>query len=301
MPKLFRRQAAAAAFAAATLAIAAPIAAQNAPRNGPIPDDVYDKMIPKHPGMLGALAPDNLQKPRPKPPFNLTGTWFVDLRAGFLNFMFGPPYPKFKPEAQKAFDAAKAAQKAGKTYRDSIGQCYPPGMPMIMTRVWPHAFIQLPTAIYMISGFNNSVRTIFLDGRDFTDPDLVVPSYNGESIGHWEGDTLVVKTKYFETDNHWIDTGLPISDDFQIIERIKLLDDGKVMEIKYIMTDPQNWEGEWTSTKHFLREDYTDVNESHCILQYNENLPGTELGKETTDKRGQTTLPANETKEDGGE
>ena len=161
MPHLLCRRVAAAAIAAAALAVVAPAVAQTAPRNGAIPDAAFDKMIPKHPGMLGALAPDNLRKPRPAPPFDLTGTWFVDLRQGFLKFMFGPPYPKFKSEAQQAFDDAQAAAKAGKTYHDSIGQCYPPGMPMIMTRVWPHAFIQLPTAIYMISGFNNSVRTIF--------------------------------------------------------------------------------------------------------------------------------------------
>ena len=49
---------------------------------------------------LGALAPANLAKPRPKPPFDITGTWFVDLSTGPSSFMFGPPYPKFKPAAQ---------------------------------------------------------------------------------------------------------------------------------------------------------------------------------------------------------
>lgn len=253
---------------------------------GPLTAQQLDLMVPKHLGYLGALAPENLARPRPKPPFDLTGTWFIDLHEGFLKFMFGPPYPKFKPEAQKAFDEALKARARGENYRDAIGQCYPPGMPMLMTRVWPHAFIQLPTAIYVISGFNNSVRTIFLDGRDFSDPDLVVPSYNGESIGHWEGDTLVVTTKYFESDNHWIDTGLPVSWDFQIVERIRLIEGGKVMEVEYIMTDPQNWEGEWRSTKRFNREDRTDINESECILANNAHLPGTDLGKETVDARG---------------
>ena len=41
-----------------------------------------DQMVPKHPGFLGALAPDNLNKPRPAPPFNLTGTSFIDLSGG---------------------------------------------------------------------------------------------------------------------------------------------------------------------------------------------------------------------------
>lgn len=267
-----------------------------APRNGPIPDERFQQMIPKHEGYLGALAPENLRKERPAPPFDLTGTWFVDLREGFAKFMFGPPYPEFLEGGQQARVEAAEAAAAGRTYRDSIGQCYPPGMPMIMTRVWPHAFIQVPTAVYMISGFNNAVRTIFLDGRAPSDPDLVVPSYNGESIGVWEGDTLVVTTKYFETDNHWIDQGLPISDEFQIVERIKLIENGTVMQVEYILTDPQNWVGEWHNTKRYVRADYTDINESHCILQYNENLPGTNLGKATADARGQT-----EAEEDAGE
>jgi hypothetical protein len=279
-----------------TVCCVSPALAQTAPRGAAIPEEQFQKMIPQHPGYLGALAPENLKKPRPAPPFDLTGTWFVDLREGFMKFLFGPPYPKFHAEAAQAQVDAAAAMAKGQTYRDSIGQCYPPGMPMIMTRVWPHAFIQVPTAIYMISGFNNAVRTIYLDGRDFTDPDIVVPSYNGESIGHWEGDTLVVKTKYFEPDNHWIDMGLPISDQFEMVERIRLVEGGTVMEVEYTMTDPENWDGEWKNTKRYVRADHTDINESHCILQYNENLPGTNLGKQAADDRGATAADAEESK-----
>jgi hypothetical protein len=256
----------------------------------PLSAERLEQMVPKHPGYLGALAPENLKKPRPAPPFDLTGTWFVDLSKGFADYMFGPPYPRFGPEGIEALIEAPKAQAKGTTYRDAIGQCYPPGMPMIMTRVWPHAFIQLPTAIYMISGFNNSVRQIFLDGRQFSDPDLVVPSYNGESIGAWEGDTLVVHSKYFETDNHYIDLGIPISDAFEMTERIRLVDGGKAMEIAYTLVDPDMWQGEWHSTKRFKRQDYTDINEAECILQYNQHLPGTNLGKETTDERGQSEI-----------
>ena len=304
------------AIGLAVLAAAAPLSAQGAkdakdappayPAEGdlpaqpavvrtytPIPPEQFDKMVPKHPGQLGVLAPENMNKPRPKPPFDLTGTWFVDLRGGFSNFLFGPPYPKFYQAGREALIEGSKAAAAGKTYRDAIGQCYPAGMPMIMTRVWPQDFIQLPTAIFMISGFFNSVRTIYMDGRQHTDPDIVVPSYNGESIGHWEGDTLVVDTRYFETEKHYIDNGIPISDQFHMIERINLLDGGKVMRIKYIMTDPDMWEGEWTSTKQWLREDNTDINEAACILQYNEHLPGTELGHEAAEERGKSELEGN--------
>ena len=256
----------------------------------PIPPERLEQMVPKHPGYLGALAPENIAKPRPAAPFDLTGTWFVDLSRGFADYMFGPPYPKFYAPGREALIEQPKAQARGETYRDAIGQCYPPGMPMLMTRVWPHAFIQLPTAVYMISGFNNSVRTIFLDGRGHSDPDLVVPSYNGESVGRWEGEALVVHTKYFETDNHYIDLGIPISEEFELIERITLVDGGKVMQVEYRLVDPQMWEGEWKSVKRYNRADYTDINEANCILQYNANLPGTNLGSETAEERGQTEL-----------
>ena len=42
------------------------------------------------PGYLGALAPENIAKPRPAAPFDLTGTWFIDLSKGFADYMFGP-------------------------------------------------------------------------------------------------------------------------------------------------------------------------------------------------------------------
>jgi len=236
--------------------------------------------IMQHPGYLGALAPENLNKPRPAPPFDLTGTWFVDLSEGFANFMFGPPYPEFLGQAKLDFEEGQRARAERRPYRDAIGQCFPAGIPMIMTRVWPIAMVQLPTVIYMISNFNNSFRQIFLDGRDWSDPDEIIYTYNGESLGHWEGDTLVVDTKYIETYNHYIDTGIPISEEFKVQERMRLLENGEILQIEYIMTDSNNWVGEWRSTKQWLRVDYTDIGEVECLPDLNDNLPSTQAGQD---------------------
>jgi hypothetical protein len=128
---------------------------------------------------LGALAPENLNAERPPPPFDLTGTWFVDLNATPSSWRFGPPYPEFTEAAQVHIDASREATAEGKVYRDDIGQCWPAGLPLIMTRVWPIAMIQIPTAIYMISGFMNSLRIVYTDGREHTPEDIVVRSFNG--------------------------------------------------------------------------------------------------------------------------
>jgi hypothetical protein len=230
---------------------------------------------PTPPAQLGALAPANLGKPRPKPPFDLTGTWFVDLSKGFDTWRAGPPYPKFKGKALEDFEAGKKAWAEGKSYNDWIGQCYPAGLPVIMTRVWPIAMIQLPTAIYMVSGFMNALRIIYLDGRQHTPADEVVRTYNGESIGRWEGDTLVVDTRHMVSDKHIIDDGIPVTDDFRMIERIRLIDKGQRLEMQWTLIDPNYWEGEWTSTHWWRRVDDQDITEVECLPNLNERLPGT--------------------------
>jgi hypothetical protein len=224
---------------------------------------------------LGALSRAALAKPHPKPAFDLTGTW---QHGGGQNngFRFTPPPGiKLTPAAQIQFDANEKARKAGKVYRDDIGACWPAGLPVLMTRVWPIAMVQGPTTIFMVSGFMNSVRIIYLDGRKHTDPDLVVRSFNGESTGRWEGDTLVVDTTGFVDDHHWIDNGLIASDALHIVERMKLLNDGNTLEIEYSFADPKSWEGEWKSTKRFRRMEDTDITEASCLPDLNAHLPST--------------------------
>jgi hypothetical protein len=266
----------------------APPAATPAPGRTPgggLAGDRLDELAHRHAGHLGALAPANIAKPRPKAPFNVTGTWFIDLRRSFADFRFGPPYPEFFEPGQTAMRESEEARKKGVPYRDSIGQCYPAGMPMIMTRVWPINMIQLPTAVFMNFGFTNSMRFIYTDGRDFTDADTVVYTYNGESIGKWEGSALVVKTKYFEPNEHYIDGGIPISDQFEMTERFTMLDGGKTLQIDYTMTDPKMWKGEWKSTKRWLRMDESDIPEVECLPNLNKNLPSTVEGQQAVDDR----------------
>jgi len=227
------------------------------------------------PPQLGALAPANIAKSRPKPPFDLTGTW---QHGGGQNnnFRFSPPEGfKLTPFAQAHYDASRKAAAEGKTYHDDIGACWPACLPVIMTRVWPIAMVQTPTLIMMVSGFMNSVRLIYLDGRTHTDPDVVVRSFNGESIGHWEGDALVVDTRNFVDDHHWLDNGIPLTDAFRMLERIRLIDKGANLEIEYTATDPKSWVGEWKWTKRFRRMDDTDITEASCLPDLNEHMPST--------------------------
>jgi len=264
----------------ASLAVSACTAPAEAPGNTPAATTpAAESEVPSEPGrQLSALAPENITKARPAAPFDLTGNWFIDVTENPNAWRFGPPYPKLTAAAQVHFDASQVAAKEGKVYRDDIGQCWPAGLPLIMTRYWPMAMIQIPTAIYMVSGFMNSLRIVYLDGRSHTDPDIIVRTFNGESIGRWEGDTLVVDTLGFRSDHHWMDQGgasIPAGEQLHIVERIRLINGRKQLEIEYTMTDPEYWEGEWKSTKRFNRVNDEDIQEVSCLPDLNEHLQST--------------------------
>jgi len=227
---------------------------------------------------LNALAPANLAHPRPAAPFDLTGTWTTNFRwpeneaTGGYEFF---PLPKLKPEAAALYSEKQKAFAAGKTFRDDAGLCFPPGMPRMMTRVWPMMIMQYPTIIVMISGFDNGLRMIFLDGRDHTDYDYLIPSYQGDSIGHWEDDTLVITTNGLEPERHWMQQGIPMSEELFIEERITVSDDGQSMKLEMTFTDPVNWEGEWKTTKHFRFSDTAEITEVNCLPAItNEGIQG---------------------------
>jgi hypothetical protein len=114
---------------------------------------------------------------------------------------------------------------------------------------------------------------VYLDGREHSDPDVVVRSFNGESIGRWEKDTLVVDTTYFTGHHHWIDAGIPASDALHIVERMRLVNEGRTLEIAYALTDPKSWEGTWTMTKQWRRVDDRDIAEVSCLPDLNDHMP----------------------------
>jgi hypothetical protein len=67
---------------------------------------------------------------------------------------------------------------------------------------------------------------------------------------------------------------VPVSEDMHIVERFKMMPDGR-LDIEYVMTDPQNWVGEWKMTKTFRRQEQKDISEVSCLPDLNDGLPAT--------------------------
>jgi len=223
---------------------------------------------------LGALAKANLEKKRPKAPADLTGTYNFDLEGKPGTAFLFLPVPQLTPAAQASVDKRQAYLAKGKELHDDSAACWPLGVPAAMTRYWPIQVVQLPTEVLLISMFNNNIRWIYTDGRGHPPDDEIVETYNGHSIGHWEGKTLVVDTIGMTDDHHSIQPGIPASNQLHVVERYTLSADRNTLEAEFKMTDPVNWVGEWTSTKHYKRDDRADIEEHICIYEQMAKLPG---------------------------
>jgi hypothetical protein len=136
--------------------------------------------------------------------------------------------------------------------------------------------------VILYQGTTNSVhRTVFTDGRKL--PDDPNPAWMGYSIGHWDGDTMVVETAGF-TDRSWLDIeGHPHTDALRITERFRRRDFGH-MDLEMTIDDPK------TFTRPFsFRLDKTLVPDTDLLESVCENdrsvphmLGGTEITRLTT-------------------
>ena len=225
----------------------------------------------------GALDPDNLGKERPPAPLDLTGSWQYrgedEWRANYGSFEFKPS-PEFTAKGEAYHDAYMAAASQGDRFDDPTAYCYPAGMPRLMTRYGSLMMLQYPTAIYMLSRLNNEYRVIYLDGRKRVPENLLDRNWGGESLGHWEGDTLVIETTGFTDENHLIQAGVKTGSQLKIVERYHVINDGSTLVMDFTFTDPEYWVGEWHHIKFRDKVLRSDVREANCIYRDNLALPG---------------------------
>lgn len=138
-------------------------------------------------------------------------------------------------------------------------RCLPMGFPGYYYRPRPFEIFQLSDRVLMLFEVDNFWRIIHLDGREF--PEVPLHTWNGTSIGHYEGDTLVVETRHVlgwesETNQRWLDRlGHPFSDEFVLIERIRRIDDDN-MEIEVTITDPVAYSETVSGTLTFGTKSY---------------------------------------------
>ncbi len=168
----------------------------------------------------------------------------------------GGPLP-LQPWAQKLADERKASGEVD----DPEGLCLPGGVPRISP--YPMKIVQTPTLIVMLfEGNVHSYRQFFMDGRGH-DPNLD-PSFMGESIAHWDGDTLVVDTTNFN-DRTWLSSGTaaPHTDQLHVTERYRRPDLGHI-EVEITLDDPGAFTHPHTFTRHHTLDTQWEIHEYVC-------------------------------------
>ena len=192
-----------------------------------------------------------------------------------------PEIPQLLGQYKTHYDEIQALIKSGdpeatlKVERRSSA-CEPPGMPGIMTQPYDLEFLFTPGRVTIIQEAYMQVRRVFTDGRPLPeDPD---PTYNGSSIGHWEGDTLVVTTvglREGATMGRW---GITYSDQVKLTERIHLDAKNKdQLVIETSFTDPKALAAPWHTIARFKRERALDQIEFICVQ--NDRNPINEKGQ----------------------
>jgi len=159
-----------------------------------------------------------------------------------------PEDPPFKPEYRKMFEAGLAARARGEQVLDPTSKCLPPGMPRMMIMVFPMEIFQTPGQVTIFGEWSSQVRRIYTDGRGHAvNRD---PTFNGDSIGHWEGDTLVVDTVNIRPDTSVDSSPIQHSDQLRITERIRKIGPTQI-EDQMTMIDPVAFVHPWTTTRKY--------------------------------------------------
>jgi hypothetical protein len=170
----------------------------------------------------------------------------------------------FKPEeAPMRPEAAALLRKHSQGRKDSPStRCVPQGIPRLdLDNYLPFKIIQTPGVIAVLYEESNTYRQIYTDGRKLpADPQ---PAWMGYSVGHWEGDTLIVDSAGFN-DQGWLDSiGHPQSEDLRIRERFHRRDFGH-MDLELTIDDPKMYTKPFTVKATEVLIPDSDVLEYAC-------------------------------------
>ena len=160
--------------------------------------------------------------------------------------------PNLKPWVKEHMKKDNDEVLAGKVAFTPRSSCMPAGVPGFMGYGGPNPvyFIQTPKQVWMVYSGDQQVRRVYLDVPHSANPK---PSWYGESIGHYEGDTLIIDT-IAQNEKTFVDPyRTPHTEKLHVVERWKLTDDGKAMEATFTVEDPDTFYEPWSGMRRYQR------------------------------------------------
>ena len=200
---------------------------------------------------------------------DLSGVWFPGTAGGFS---FNPALrrqfdPKATPEEPPPFQPWAAAKIKAMTTTDfELGRasvnCMPRGVPgMFLIDPYPFQLVQTPALFVQLDELNNNWRVVHTDGRAHNpEPD---PSFDGDEVGHWDGDTLVIDVIGID-ERTWNNfTGWFHSDQEHVIERVSR-PSMNYLVVQVTIEDPKVLSKPWTSAPRVWTLGHEDLLEYYC-------------------------------------
>jgi hypothetical protein len=250
-------------LAALSAALAVTTVAQDQPKK-----PVAGKDVPRdsagHPDMTGVWQGGS----------NRIGTWeetnadggFVPGNAPITPFAIKEkqPQPVYKPEAQKRVDESYARRGVD----EPMVRCLPPGVPRTtIMGLFPMQIVQTPKMVVMLFEVFHEFRLVPIDAKH---PDDLDPSYMGDSVGHWDGDTLVVDVTGFN-DKTWLSgVGTIHSEKLHVTEKFTRVDLNTIL-YESIVDDPEVLAAPWIRYGTIMLRTGTRLQEYECV-ENNEDL-----------------------------
>jgi hypothetical protein len=220
--------------------------------------------------IYGSALPAQTQKNATKPAHtgDLTGVWYpssvntfafiwTDAQGQRLNALPLSPWGEEKFKGNHPIGGAYTAL----TSNDPNFACLPPGVPNVYTHAYPVEILQVPGRTILFFEYDHLARQIFTDGREHVKD--ANPTWMGDSIGKWEGDTLVVDSTGFN-DKTWLDVaGHPHSEAMHLVERMHRVDRDTLM-IDITIDDPQAYTAPLKSQRKYILKPSWNIMEYVC-------------------------------------
>ncbi len=170
--------------------------------------------------------------------------WATEYRAK-IELVGGGELP-LTEKGKAAYEKNMAGLKGGTLIDNARKYCVPDGLPRVLANPYPFEIIQAPpgqtTIIYELS---HQIRIVAMDKPMPNEDELTsFPYYNGHSVGHFEGDTLVVETAGFNEKTFIDATGAPHTDEMRTVERIRKIAPDQLEDVITIR-DPEYYSREW--------------------------------------------------------
>jgi hypothetical protein len=171
--------------------------------------------------------------------------------------------PMLRPWVREELRKVNRRVLAGEAVFTPKERCWPIGVPgWMLYPVTPIYFLQTPQVVTMIWQEDHMVRHIYLTDKH---PDTVKPTWFGHSIGHYEnGDTLVIDTIGLNTRTFVDQFRTPHSEQLHVVERYRIVDDGKALEATATVEDPGAFTTVWSGRQHYRRAEQGPMIENVC-------------------------------------